>query len=55
METALKKVADEGFLRKMKTENEQYAINRITKVFVNVDVMNDSLEKLETYAEIQNN
>lgn len=50
IETAITKVIDEGFLRKMKTEDEQYEINRIIKAFVNADVVKDSLEKLQTYA-----
>lgn len=50
IETAIKKVIDEGFLRKMKTEDEQYEINRIIKAFINADVVKDSLEKLQTYA-----
>ncbi|MDI9364706.1 MAG: DUF4194 domain-containing protein [Flavobacterium sp.] len=50
IETAITKVVEEGFLRKMKTEDEQYEINRIIKAFVNADVVKDSLEKLQTYA-----
>ena len=50
IETAITKIIDEGFLRKMKTEDEQYEINRIIKAFVNADVVKDSLEKLQTYA-----
>lgn len=50
IETAITKVIDEGFLRKMKTADEQYEINRIIKAFVNADVVKDSLEKLQTYA-----
>ena len=50
IEAAMKRVIDEGFLRKMKTEDEQYEINRIIKAFVNADVVKDSLEKLQTYA-----
>lgn len=49
IETAITKVIEEGFLRKMKTDDEQYEINRIIKAFVNADVVNDSLEKLKTY------
>ncbi len=49
MEAAIKRVTDEGFLRKMKTEDEQYEINRIIKAFVHADVVKDSLEKLQTY------
>lgn len=50
IEAAMKRVIDEGFLRKMKTEDEQYEINRIIKAFVNADVVKDSLEKLQNYA-----
>jgi len=49
IETAITKVIEEGFLRKMKTDDEQYEINRIIKAFVNADVVYDSLEKLKTY------
>jgi hypothetical protein len=49
IEAAMKRVIDEGFLRKMKTEDEQYEINRIIKAFVNADEVKDSLEKLQTY------
>lgn len=47
---AIERVIKEGFLRKMKTEDEQYEINRIIKAFVNADVVKDSLDKLQTYA-----
>jgi hypothetical protein len=50
IEAAMKRVIEEGFLRKMKTEDEQYEINRIIKAFVNADVVKDSLEKLQNYA-----
>ena len=50
MDAAIKRVMDEGFLRKMKTEDEQYEVNRIIKAFVNADVVKDSLEKLKIYA-----
>lgn len=50
IEAAIKRVIDEGFLRKMKTEDEQYEINRIIKAFINADVVKDSLDKLEKYA-----
>jgi hypothetical protein len=49
IESAITKVIEEGFLRKMKTDDEQYEINRIIKAFVNADVVNDSLEKLKIY------
>ena len=50
IETAINKVIEEGFLRKMKTEDEQYEINRIIKAFVNADAVKDSLDKLKLYA-----
>ncbi|MDP3244087.1 MAG: DUF4194 domain-containing protein [bacterium] len=50
IEAAIKRLIDEGFLRKMKTEEEQYEINRIIKAFVNADAVIDSLEKLRNYA-----
>ena len=50
IESAIKRIIDEGFLRKMKTEDEQYEINRIIKAFVNADVVKDSLDKLQNYA-----
>lgn len=49
MEAALKRAIDEGFLRKMKTEDEQYEINRIIKAFINADVVKESLERLQNY------
>lgn len=50
IEAAMKRVVEEGFLRKMKTEDEQYEINRIIKAFVNADVVKNSLDKLQNYA-----
>ena len=50
IEAAIKRVVEEGFLRKMKTEEEQYEINRIIKAFINADVVKDSLDKLKNYA-----
>ena len=50
IEAAMKRVIDEGFLRRMKTEDEQYEINRIIKAFINADVVKDGLDKLQQYA-----
>jgi hypothetical protein len=49
---AINKLVDEGFLRRMKTEDEQYEINRIIKAFINADVVNinSELEKYRNYA-----
>ena len=49
IDAAIKRVTDEGFLRKMKTDEEQYEVRRIIKAFVNADVVKDSLEKLKTH------
>jgi len=48
-ESAINKIVDEGFLRRMKTEDEQYEINRIIKAFINADVVKSELEKLKNY------
>lgn len=50
VDSAIKKVVDEGFLRHMKTDKEQYEINRIIKAFVNADVVTDWLERYKEYA-----
>jgi hypothetical protein len=47
--TAINKVVDEGFLRCMKTEDEQYEINRIIKAFIKGDVVKNELEKIKNY------
>lgn len=49
VEAAINKVIEKGFLRKMKTEDKQYEINRIIKAFVNAEAVKDSLEKLRLY------
>lgn len=46
---AIRRVIEEGFLRKMKTEDEQYEVNRIIKAFVNADVVKISLDKLKAH------
>jgi hypothetical protein len=50
IESAINKLVEEGLLRKMKTEDENYEINRIIKAFINGDVVKESLTKLEEYA-----
>ena len=47
---AINKVVDEGFLRRMKTEDEQYEIHRIIKAFIDAKVVKSELEKLKNYA-----
>jgi hypothetical protein len=50
IESSISKLIEEGFLRKMKTEEEQFEINRIIKAFVNGDAVKDALERLKAYA-----
>lgn len=49
VEAAINKVIEEGFLRKMKTDDEEYKINEIIKAFINADVVKDSLVKLKSH------
>lgn len=49
IDAAIKKVEDEGFLRQMKTEQEQYEVNRIIKAFVNADQVGEWLERYKEY------
>lgn len=49
IDNAIKKVEDEGFLRRMKSEQEQYEVNRIIKAFVNADQIRDLLERYKEY------
>ena len=53
--TAINKLIDEGFLRRMKTEDEQYEINRIIKAFIDAKVVKNELEKLENYLKTNEN
>jgi hypothetical protein len=50
IEAAINKVEEEGFLRRMKTDDEQYEINRIIKAFINAEIVLNELEKLEKYS-----
>lgn len=49
IDNAIRKVENEGFLRRMKTEQEQYEVNRIIKAFVNADQINELLERYKEY------
>lgn len=49
IDNAIRKVEDEGFLRRMKSEQEQYEVNRIIKAFVNADQIRDLLERYKEY------
>jgi hypothetical protein len=48
--TAIHKVIDIGFLRKLEDNTDNYEIHRIIKGFVNADEIDDTLKRLETYA-----
>jgi len=49
--TAINKVLDIGFLRKLEDQEKNYEIHRIIKGFVNADVIDETLKKFQTYAE----
>lgn len=48
--TTINKVIDIGFLRKLEGNDKNYEIHRIIKGFVNAQVIDETLKKLETYA-----
>ena len=52
--TTINKVIDMGFLRKMEDGSNSYEIHRIIKGFVNADVIDETLRRLETYAREKN-
>ena len=52
--TTINKVIDIGFLRKLEDNSNNYEIHRIIKGFVNADVIDDTLKKLEAYAAEKN-
>jgi len=52
--TTINKVIDIGFLRKLDDNSSNYEIHRIIKGFVNADVINDTLQRLQLYAAEKN-
>jgi hypothetical protein len=48
---AINRIEEEGFLRRMKTDDEQYEINRIIKAFIDAGIVKSELEKLKNYSE----
>ena len=48
--TTMNKVIEIGFLKKLDGSNNDYEIHRIIKGFVNADVIDDTLKRLNTYA-----
>lgn len=51
--STINKVVDLGFLRKLEDAEHNYEIHRILKGFVNAEVVDDTLKKLERFAEEQ--
>lgn len=52
--TTINKVIEIGFLRKLEDNSNNYEIHRIIKGFVNADVIDDTLKKLEAHAAEKN-
>ena len=48
--TTMNKVIEIGFLKKLDGSNNDYEIHRIIKGFVNADVIDDTLKRLQAYA-----
>jgi hypothetical protein len=48
--TAINKVIKTGFLRKLDDKGSNYEIHRIIKGFINADVIDDTLKRLEQFA-----
>lgn len=48
--TTINKVIEIGFLRKLDDNGNNYEIHRIIKGFVNADVIDDTLQRLQQYA-----
>lgn len=48
--TAINKVVELGFLRKLEDAGQNYEIHRILKGFVNADVVDETLKKLQQFA-----
>ena len=48
--TAINRVRDIGFLRKLEDHEKNYEIHRIIKGFVNADVIDETLQKFRNYA-----
>lgn len=48
--TAINRVLDIGFLRKLEHQEKNYEIHRIIKGFVNADVIDETLQKFRNYA-----
>lgn len=49
--TTINKIIDIGFLRKLDDQERNYEIHRIIKGFVNAEVIDDTLKRLQQHAE----
>lgn len=54
IESALKKIADMGFVRAMDSQDKTYEVKRILRAFVDADWISLLDEKLKTYMEYSN-
>lgn len=52
--STINKIVELGFLRKLDGQEKNYEIHRIIKGFVNADVIDESLKKLQSYAAEKN-
>jgi len=50
IETQIKRVIEEGFLRPLENEPDRYEVRRIIKSFIDADKVEELLHKLRTYA-----
>ena len=50
IETQIKRVIEEGFLRPLENEPDRYEVRRIIKSFIDADKVEELLYKLRTYA-----
>lgn len=49
--TTINKIIELGFLRKLDDQGRNYEVHRIIKGFVNADVIDDTLKRLQQYAD----
>jgi hypothetical protein len=49
--TTINRILEIGFLRKLEDQEKNYEIHRIIKGFVNADVIDETLKRLQSYAE----
>lgn len=54
IKSAINRVIEIGFLRKLEDNDENYEVHRIIKGFVNADVIDDMLKRLQLYSEEKN-